>query len=111
MLARNTNSKGERTMIKTSLTFLIAGLSVFAATSSEAGQRIPLSAAMAQCDKQSVLLDSDIMDGGGVQAANSRKAQQYRSCVYAKSGRYPQVSKRNGISISGTARFGIVVSD
>ncbi|MEM7441303.1 MAG: hypothetical protein AAF393_17050 [Pseudomonadota bacterium] len=80
-----------RIIFATALLFLIATPDV------EAGQRIPISAAMAQCK---------VLDGPTTLAQ-----EQYRACVVAKSGRRPPEEKPEpGVRITGSARIGIVVS-
>lgn len=62
-----------------------------------AGPRIPVTAAMAQCKA---------LDGPSAVA----KAH-YGDCVQAKSGqRPPAPARKSGITISGSARIGVVVT-
>ena len=78
--------------------FAIAALFLSVGLGAEAAQRIPLSAAMAQCK--------------GLNGVTEIAKQQYRACVVAKSGKAPPAEKpKSGISVSGSARIGIVVSN
>lgn len=76
---------------------IIAGVALLAMGPAGAQtHRIPLSAAVAQCAA---------LDGPSRIAA-----AHYRDCVIAKSGKAPPEKKRSpGITISGSARLGIVV--
>lgn len=94
-----------------SLTVLTVALGVALAGAAHAAQRIPLSAAVAQCKMQGGFFQGDIMDGGSYKAANPRDEQRYRACVHSKSGQYPPKTRKSGITISGTARIGVVYSD
>ncbi|GGA28790.1 hypothetical protein [Neptunicoccus cionae] len=87
-------------------------LSLGLASMAESRQRIPLSAAIAQCDTQSLRYSRKIADGGANTPSREKLNRQYRTCVYAKSGHYPPQPKvAPGLRISGTARLGIVVRD
>lgn len=97
--------------MKTSLTVLTVAFGLSTVSAAEAAQRIPLSAAEAQCKTQVAFDQSDIMGGGSAKNPSPRNAQRYRACVFAKSGQYPAETKKSGITISGSARIGIVVSD
>ena len=97
--------------MKTSLTLLTVAVGVAMAGTSFAAQRIPLSAAMAQCKSHVGLKQSSIMDGGADSTSSSRGEQLFRACVYSKSGKYPSTERKSGITISGSARFGVVYSD
>lgn len=75
-----------------------------------AAQKIPLSAAMAQCDKQSARYSEQLDDKGAHTPTQYKIETRYRSCVYAKSGRYPpKTTHQSGVRISGSATIGIVV--
>lgn len=75
-----------------------------------AAQKIPLSAAMAQCDKQKASYSETLGDGGADTPTEYKLDTRYRSCVFAKSGSYPPKKKaRSGVRISGSATIGIVV--
>ncbi len=96
----------------TSLTVLTIAFGLCAVSVAHAAQRIPLSAALAQCKTRVALDQSDSIRGGATEENPShRDEQRYRACVYAKSGYYPAKTKKNGVTISGTARIGIVVID
>lgn len=92
----------------------VAGLCLalgFAPTA-QASQRIPLTAAIAQCDTQSVRYSRQIADGGANTPSQVKLNRHYRTCVYAKSGQYPpSVKTPTGIRLSGSASIGIVVQD
>ena len=96
------------------LTLATTGLigALFAGTSAQAGQKIPLSAAMAQCDQRSVLYSRTIVDGAANTLGQQALRDHYRTCVYAKSGRYPpQTARPKGLRLSGSAAIGIVISN
>lgn len=87
-------------------------LSLGVASVAESRQRIPLSAAIAQCDTQSMRYNRQIADGGANTPSVEKLNRHYRTCVYAKSGQYPPKPKvAPGLRLSGTARLGIVVRD
>ncbi|WGI23138.1 hypothetical protein [Amylibacter sp. IMCC11727] len=96
-------------MIKKSLTFLALGLGVSFATAPLAAQKIPVSAAIAQCKDQARWDQNEVMDGGTDPIQHARGKSHFRSCVFAKSGKYPPTERKSGITISGSARIGIVV--
>ena len=98
-------------MIIKSLTFLALGLGVSFATASLAAQKIPVSAAIAQCKEQAKWDQSEVMDGGSDASANARGKSHFRSCVFAKSGQYPLAERKSGITISGSARIGVVFKE
>ena len=98
-------------MIKTYLTCLALVTAVSAATVVQGSQRIPVSAAMAQCQEQKKWDSSVVMDGAADATRSDRSSQRYRACVYGKSGQYPTTKRTSGISISGSARFGIVYQE
>ena len=108
-LAGRTTKKGQ--VMMTSLTALTVGLSVALVGMAHAAQRIPLSAALAQCKTQGNFYKSNVMDGDSRVSANPRDDQRFRACVYSKSGQYPPKVRKSGIKISGTARIGIIVSE
>lgn len=95
----------------TSLKLLTLAVGVCFATASVSAQRIPLSAALAQCKMQGTLYQGNTMDGGTDSSISPRDSQRYRACVYSKSGQYPPKTRKSGITISGSARFGVVYSD
>lgn len=77
-----------------------------------AGVRIPLSAAMAECDKRSKEYATSLVGRGGEMPSDDLVMQHYRSCVHAKSGIFPPKGKvRNGIRISGSVTIGIVIGN
>jgi hypothetical protein len=77
-----------------------------------ANQRIPLSAAIAQCDKQSAVYANTLADRYANTPTQYKVDTRYRSCVFAKSGRYPpETTRKNGLRLSGSASIGIVFSD
>nr|WP_323777005.1 hypothetical protein [Amylibacter sp.] len=82
------------------------------AEGANARQRIPLSAAMAQCDTQSLRYSRQLADGAANTPSQYKLNRHYRTCVYAKSGQYPpSVKTPTGIRLSGSASVGIVVRD
>lgn len=96
------------------LSGMAAGLCVVLgfAQSADARQRIPLTAAMAQCDTQSLRYSRQIADGAANTPSQDKLNRHYRTCVYAKSGQYPPSAKTPaGIRLSGSASIGIVVRD
>lgn len=87
-------------------------LSLGVVSVAESRQRIPLSAAIAQCDTQSLRYSRQIADGNANTPSREKLNRQYRTCVYAKSGQYPPQPKvAPGLRITGTATLGIVVQD
>ena len=94
--------------LKTIATLTLMGASVVASGCS-AGQKIPLSAAEAQCGKQAGKYANTIEGRFGEQPDDYKINDRYRSCVHAKSGQYPtnKVSKK-GLSISGSGSIGAV---
>lgn len=105
---RNTQ-KGQA--MKPSLTLLTVAAGMVMAGTSFAAQRIPLSAAVAQCKTHVGLDQGNVMDGGAESTSSPRGEQLFRACVYSKSGQYPSTERKSGITISGSARIGVVVSD
>ena len=88
---------------------LMCGVLLAVASDAQAGVKIPLPAAVAQCERLSKGYSNSLVGQGGETPSNDQVAQQYRSCVHAKSGMYPAESKRRtGIWISGTASIGLV---
>lgn len=86
---------------------MICGL-LAVANGAQAGAKIPLSAAAAQCERLSKGYSSSLVGQGGETPSNDQVTQRYRSCVHAKAGMYPAESKRRaGIWISGTASIGL----
>lgn len=82
------------------------------AQAANASQRIPLTAAIAQCDTQSLRYSRQIADGAANTPSQDKLNRHYRTCVYAKSGQYPPSAKTPaGIRLSGSASIGIVVRD
>jgi hypothetical protein len=98
-------------MMKHSLTLLTLAVGTCLATASVAAQRIRLSAALAQCKTQGGFYQGNIMDGGTDSSISPRASQRCRACVYSKSGQYLPQTHKGGITISGSACIGIVVSD
>ncbi|MCO4824179.1 MAG: hypothetical protein KC451_04935 [Amylibacter sp.] len=94
-------------MFKTSLIFLTFGLGVAFATSAISAQKIPVSAAIAQCKKQNGWYQGD---GGLAASGQSHNETHFRTCVFVKSGKYPPAERKSGLTISGSARIGIVVN-
>ena len=76
------------------------------------GQKIPMAAAMAQCEDRSLRYARMIDDGGAHTPSTQKIEDRFRSCVYAKSGKYPPRKRApNGIRLSGSAAIGIVVQN
>lgn len=76
----------------------------------DAGSKIPLSAAIAQCERLSAGYANTLVGQGGETPDNDQIEQRFRSCVHAKAGSYPpKRNNRTGVRVSGSAAFGIVV--
>ena len=77
-----------------------------------AAQKIPMSAAIAQCETRSLRYARAISDGGANTPSDQKIEDHFRSCVYAKSGQYPpRKPLKPGLRLSGSAAIGIVVQD
>ncbi len=89
----------------------LLALTLTAAVAGGAGAagKITMLAAQAQCEKLTRLLSESITGQGGNPPTQDKIDDQYRSCIYAKSSRYPaQQTRKNKLTISGSARIGLV---
>ncbi|MCP5086795.1 MAG: hypothetical protein GY952_08345 [Rhodobacteraceae bacterium] len=90
------------------ITLMLAS-AIGAAATAEAGAKIPLSAAMAQCQKTSDSYTETIRGQSATNPEQEIVDRRYRACVFAKSGAYPpSKKKKKGVSISGSASIGLV---
>ncbi len=88
--------------------FMMSCVFLAVASGAHAGVKIPLSAAVAQCERLSKGYSNSLVGQGGEVPSNDQVAQRYCSCVHAKAGMYPAENKRRtGIWISGTASIGL----
>lgn len=89
---------------------LIAACTLIVTVSSVvAKQMIPLSAAIAQCEAQSIRYGRTLHGQGADTPPDHLVDQRFRSCVHAKSGQYPpKPSRKSGLKISGSAAIGLV---
>jgi len=89
---------------------LTSVLSIALFSGANAGGKIRLSAAIAQCERLSEGYANTLVGQGGETPDDDQVEQRFRSCVHAKAGSYPpERNNRTGVRISGSAAFGIVV--